>query len=119
MSKEVVTTILIAVFASNGFFALVQFLITRWDTKKNVGGRLTHLEKDGLRTQLLLLLLLMPEEKKEILTIAQYYFTDPPKGLGGNWYMTSLFDKWVVTHNDGMKPEWFKKDKGSDILSPP
>ena len=119
MDRQTVTTIILAILASNGFFALVQFLITRWDTKKNVGGRLTHLEKDGLRTQLLLLLLLMPEEKKEILTIAQYYFTDPPKGLGGNWYMTSLFDKWVISHNDGSKPEWFKRNSNRDISTQP
>lgn len=115
MDKQLVMTILLAIFASNGFFALIQFLITRHDTKKNIKNKLTLLEKDGLRTQLLLLLLLMPEEKKEILTIAEHYFSKPPKGLGGNWYMTSLFDKWVVSHNDGLKPEWFKTEQGNEI----
>lgn len=115
MNKELITTVLVTIFASNGFFALVQFLITRWDTKKNIKNKLTLLEKDGLRTQLLLLLLLMPEEKKEILTIAEHYFSKPPKGLGGNWYMTSLFDKWVVSHNDGLKPEWFKTEQSNEI----
>ena len=74
MDKQLVMTILLAIFASNGFFALIQFLITRHDTKKNIKNKLTLLEKDGLRTQLLLLLLLMPEEKKEILTIASTTF---------------------------------------------
>lgn len=115
MDKQLVMTILLAIFASNGFFALIQFLITRHDTKKNIKNKLTLLEKDGLRTQLLLLLLLMPEEKKEIITIAEHYFSKPPKGLGGNWYMTSLFDKWVVSHNDGLKPEWFKTEQGNEI----
>lgn len=110
MDKELISTIVLAILASNGFFALVQFLITRWDTKKNIKGKLEYLEKDGLRTQLLLLLLLMPEERKEILTLAERYFRKPPYGLGGNWYMTSLFDKWIVQRNDGAKPEWFKTE---------
>lgn len=92
---------------SNALFAFFQFLINRHDTKKNIKGKLTLLEKDGLRTQLLLLLLLMPDEKKEILTIGQHYFSKPPDGLGGNWYMTSLFDKWLDKY-DVAKPEWFK-----------
>lgn len=110
MDKQLITTIVLAILASNGFFAVIQFFVTRHDTKKNVSGRLTQLEKDGLRTQLLLLLLLMPDEKKEILTIAEHYFRKPPYGLGGNWYMTSLFDKWIVQRNDGVKPEWFKTE---------
>lgn len=107
--NEVTTTIMVSVLASNGLFALIQFLIGRHDTKKNIKGKLLLLEKDGLRTQLLLLLLLMPEEKKEILTIAEHYFAKPPAGLGGNWYMTSLFDKWLEKHGEA-KPEWFKTE---------
>ena len=57
MEKEIITTIILAILASNGFFALLQFLITRHDTRKNVKDKLVLLEKDGLRTQLLLLLL--------------------------------------------------------------
>lgn len=110
VGKDLILTIVLAVLGSNGFFAVVQLLITRYDTKKNVKGKLERLEKDGLRTQLLLLLLLMPDEKKEILTIAEHYFRKPPNGLGGNWYMTSLFDKWLIEHNSGIKPEWFKTE---------
>ena len=108
--RDITTTIVLAVFASSGFFALIQFLVTRHDTKKNIRDKLILLEKDGLRTQLLLLLLLLPEEKKEILTIAQHYFVKPPHGLGGNWYMTSLFDKWIEKNLGGVKPEWFKTE---------
>jgi hypothetical protein len=97
------------VLGSNALFAFFQFLINRHDTKKNIKGKLTLLEKDGLRTQLLLLLLLMPDEKKEILTIGQHYFSKPPDGLGGNWYMTSLFDKWLGKY-DVAKPQWFKSE---------
>ena len=101
--KELTTSIVIAVLASNALFAFVQFLITRQDTKKNVKGKLTMLEKDVLRTQLLLLILLKPEEKQEILTIGEHYF----KILKGDWYMTSIFNKWLEEYTNGVKPEWF------------
>ena len=96
-------TIIVAVLASNGLFALLQFLVTRHDQKKNVKGKLALLEKDVLRTQLLLLVLLKPEEQQEILTIGEHYF----KVLKGNWYMTSIFNKWLTEFCDGVKPEWF------------
>ena len=108
MDKETITTIVLAVLASNGFFALLQFLITRWDTKKSIKVKLDRLEKDGLRTQLLLMILMKPNEKKEILTLAQHYFVD----LKGNWYMTDIFDKWLIEKGDS-RPEWFKKDEPS------
>ena len=104
MDRDLIITILVAIFASNGFFALVQFLITRHDTKKNIKDKLIRLEKDGLRTQLLLMILMKPNEKKEILTLAQHYFVD----LNGNWYMTDIFDKWLIEKGDS-RPEWFKK----------
>ena len=110
MDNNLIGTIVLAILGSNGLFAAIQFFVTRHDTKKNIKGKLDHLEKDGLRTQLLLLLLLMPGEQKEILTLAEHYFRKPPDGLGGNWYMTSLFDKWIVEHNRGIKPEWFKTE---------
>ena len=104
MDRETITTIILAILASNGFFALVQFLITRWDTKKSIKGKLDRLEKDGLRTQLLLLILMQPEEQTEILKIAEHYFVK----LKGNWYMTGLFSKWCDAH--GLEPDWFKKN---------
>ena len=107
MDKEVITTIVLAILASNGFFALLQFLITRHDTRKNVKDKLITLEKDGLRTQLLLLILMQPEEQTEILTIAEHYFKKPPAGLGGNWYMTSMFKTWLK-ENTITDPEWFE-----------
>ena len=106
MDKELITTIILAILASNGFFAMLQFLITRHDTQKNVKDKLITLEKDGLRTQLLLLILMQPEEQTEILKIAEHYFVK----LKGNWYMTSLFDKWIEKNLNGVKPEWFKTE---------
>lgn len=100
--SDTTTTILLAVIGSNALFVFLQFLISRHDTKKNVKGKLERLEKDGLRTQLLLLILLKGEEKQEILTIAEHYFKD----LHGNWYMTSIFNKWLKEKTIA-EPEWF------------
>lgn len=103
MDKQLITTIVLAILASNGFFATVQFFVTRHDTKKNVKDKLVRLEKDGLRTQLLLMILMKPEEKKEILTLAQHYFVD----LEGNWYMTDIFKKWLKEKGHS-NPDWFR-----------
>lgn len=105
MNQELITTIVLAILASNGFFALLQFLITRWDTRKNFKGKLELLEKDGLRTQLLLMISMRPEEKKDILTLGQHYFDD----LKGNWYMTDIFNKWLEEKGHS-KPDWFIHD---------
>lgn len=100
---DITVTIIATVLGSNALFAFIQYMITRHDSRKNVKGRLDRLEKDGLRTQLLLLLLLRPEEHQEILTLAEHYFIT----LKGNWYMTSMFNKWLE-QNEVAKPEWFK-----------
>lgn len=97
--------ITLAIIGSNAIIGLLQFLITRHDTKKNIKGKLERLEKDGLRTQLLLMILLKGDEKKEILTLAQHYFED----LNGNWYMTDIFNKWLEEKGHS-KPDWFKHD---------
>ena len=101
-----IITIITAVIASQAVFGFIQFLITRRDTKKNVYGKLMLLEKDVLRTQLLLLILMKPGEQQEIMTIAEHYFSKPPKGLNGNWYMTSIFNKWLIDA-DIAQPDWF------------
>lgn len=103
-------TIILAVLGSTALSSLIQFLIKRYDDKKNaktnVKEKLTALEKDVLRTQMLLLILMKPEEQKEILTIGEHYF----KTLKGDWYMTSIFNKWLKASNIA-EPEWFEKDE--------
>lgn len=106
MSTTIIT-IVSAVLASNALFAFIQFLITRKDNRKDINSKLTTLEKDVLRTQLLLLILMQPSEQQEILTIAEHYFSKPPKGLNGNWYMTSIFNKWLI-NQDIASPDWFE-----------
>lgn len=97
------TTIIVAVLGSTALSALIQFFVSRHDKKAGIEDKLSKLEKDGLRTQLLLLLLLKPEEKQEILKLGEYYFGK----LKGNWYLSSLFQKWC--DNNGIEPEWFAK----------
>ena len=100
-------TIILAVLGSTALSSLIQFLIKRYDEKKdanfNVREKLTTLEKDTLRTQMLLMILMKPEEKKEILTIGEHYF----KELKGDWYMTSIFNKWLESSGTA-EPEWFE-----------
>lgn len=108
--------ILIAVLGGGNLLLFVKFLIERFDRKKErsedterkaIKDTLTKLEKDGLRTQMLVMIFLRPKEKKEILTLAERYFSEPPKGLGANWYMTDIFKQWLEEEGHS-KPEWFK-----------
>lgn len=101
-----VEKILLALLASGNVFFFIKFLIERWDRKHEqpTDERLAKLEKDGLRMQLLFLIIMMPQEQTEILKVAEYYFGT----LHGNWYMTSIFNKWL-TDNDIAEPEWFRK----------
>ena len=103
--------LLIAVLGGGNAILFIKFLIERYDRKHEreedketeaIKSALKKMEKDVLRTQLLLLILLKPEEKQEILTIAEHYFKD----LKGNWYMTSIFNKWLTGAGEA-KPEWF------------
>lgn len=100
--------ILIAVLGGGNLLLFIKFLIERYDKKQeqkklDIAGELHKLKKDGIRTQMLVLILLKPTEKKEILTLGENYF----KKLDGNWYMTSIFNKWLTETNTA-KPEWFK-----------
>lgn len=107
--RDTIIVAVISAMTSGGVLAFLQFMITRHDTKKGIGSTLRKLEKDGLRTQLLLLILLKPEEKKEILTLGERYFSKPPKGLDGNWYMTDMFKKWLKEKGHS-NPDWFNKE---------
>lgn len=109
---EVIKTIL-TVVCTGGLFAFLEFLIRRRDEKKGamskVLSRLDGIEtkqniseKDSCRTQLLILLNHYPKNVPEVLKLAEHYFRD----LHGDWYMTSLFNAWLVQNGIG-KPEWF------------
>lgn len=106
--------ILLGILGGGNLILFIKFLIERHDRKKEraedkdqegIRKRLLVLEKDGLRTQLLLLILLKPTEQTEILRIAEHYFRD----LKGNWYMTSIFNKWLE-ESDVAEPDWFNQE---------
>lgn len=99
-------TIIVSVLGSTAISGLIQFLISRHDSKKNVQSKLMTLEKDGLRTQLLILILLKPEDTHEILTLAEHYFSPP---LSGDWYLTPIFNRWCIDNGIG-EPAWFNKE---------
>ena len=99
-------TSIIAVIGSTALSQLIQFFVSRHDSKKRIPEKLETLEKDTIRTQLLFLIQLTPEEIQEILTVAKHYFGV----LNGDWYMTSIFNKWLV-RNKIAEPEWFDKEK--------
>ena len=102
-------TIIVAIVGSGALSALIagifQLINNRQDKNK---ARLETLEKDILRTQMLLMLKDFPDEKSEIMKLAEHYFA-----IGGNWYMTDLFNNWIEKYGDS-RPEWFKKN-GGDI----
>ena len=102
---------MIAILGGGNLILFIKFLIERSDRKKeqenfNLKDEILKLKKDGIRTQMLVLICLKPEEKKEILTLGETYF----KKLEGNWYMTSIFNKWL-TDTKTAKPEWFKGER--------
>lgn len=99
MSSTIVA-IIGAVLASNALFGFIQFIITRKDN--SLKKAMSRLERDVLRTQLLVMVVLKPKETQEILTLAEHYFKD----LNGDWYMTSIFNKWLL-ESDIAQPEWF------------
>lgn len=100
-----VITIVVAVLGALNLTQLIIFFINRYDSRKNVEGKLTTLEKDVLRTQLLLLILMRPESKAEIMTVAQQYFGV----LHADWYMTDIFNHWLTEQGDSA-PEWFDRE---------
>lgn len=73
------------------------------DSQEQMKHSLTKTEKDSVRTQLLVLMSDYPDNVSEIMNVAQHYFSD----ISGNWYMTSMFNKWLISRGLG-KPEWFK-----------
>lgn len=114
----------ITILSTGVVLGFIEFLIKRHDDKKDkkegvqaglskikteldeikaeIGKKFKKMEKDGLRTQLLVLILMRPDEQQEILTIAEHYF----KVLKGDWYMTSMFNTWLI-QNKIAEPAWF------------
>lgn len=85
-------------------------LYSKWqDRKWSKSDRLEEVEKklkkselDSVRLQMLVMMSDYPHETQEIMRLAEHYFKD----LHGNWYLTTMFNKWLQS-NDIAKPEWF------------
>lgn len=50
------------------------------------------IQLDTTRLQLIQMMEHEPEDREGILKLAKYYFVD----LGGDWYMTSVFNDWCM-----------------------
>lgn len=109
--------IIMGLIGGGSLAAIITSIFSLWQNRKNkqdeILDRLGKIkeeqektEKDALRTQLLVLIAYYPGDKTEILTAAQRYFDD----LRGDWYMTPIFNKWLL-NNDIGRPEWFDPDK--------
>lgn len=118
-------TIIVAIVGCTAFWQLIDHILearrkAKFDVDQAVQGiqkdmaelkenqeqmkhSLSKTEKDSVRTQLLVLMSNYPDNTMEIMGVAQHYFDD----IGGNWYMTSMFNRWLEKENIG-KPDWFK-----------
>lgn len=105
---------MIVIIGSGAMAALVSGifnLITRWQDRKwsrtdkiqAIDNKLNKCEMDSVRLQMLVMISDYPTEVQEIMKLAEHYFSD----LEGNWYMTSIFNKWLE-ENKIAPPEWFK-----------
>lgn len=106
---DTIVTIILSCLASTGLFSLIQFLITRKDKKRDrisaLEKKLSAVELDTKRTQLLLLITNYPGETTEIMRVARYYFED----LDGDWYMDTLFTAWLRSR-ELPRPYWLKEE---------
>ena len=96
-------TIIAAIIGSGVLSTVVSAIITAINNRTGIKSKVQKIEKDSVRTQLLVLMSDYPDEQQEILTIGEYYFDK----LKSNWYMTSLFAKWLKKQNIE-RPAWVK-----------
>lgn len=117
---EVILAVCVAALGSGGLFAFIQFLVDRRDKKRGNSfatqkaleeikekqeeqkHKMSALELDSCRTQLILLIKTYPEDHHEIQMVAQRYFEE----LGGNWYVDEIFTKWLKEQKVE-RPKWF------------
>lgn len=97
--------IIIAILSSAGLFGLIQFLITRHDSKKRdydfIKTELSNIKNSQndtnvrvTRMELLSLLRNDPDNVDAILQVAEYYFIE----LDSNAYAHAIFEKWAKEH---------------------
>ena len=109
MVSDVLLTLVVAILGSTGLVSFITYLITRRDNRKNenlkIQKQLEKLEKDTVRTQLLMLMANYSGDHNEIMRCAEHYFKD----IKGNWYMTTLFMKFIEENNIS-QPDWLEKE---------
>lgn len=114
---QTVITIFAAAIGSTALWQFFQFLLNRKDKKadkhddtaeniQSIKKTCAKLERDACRTQMLVMMAHHETDTAEILKLAQHYFGD----LNGNWYMTSMFNRWLEKNGIG-KPEWFNGER--------
>lgn len=127
--SEATVTLLVALLSSSGLiggiFSIINTIISRKtargdkqeEIKKELAELKTNTEKeiaeiktevqenrlDMARIQLMLLMSDYPDDVSEIMKAAEKYFVT----LGGNFYMDTLFAKWLKAHKLP-QPSWFK-----------
>lgn len=102
------TTILISVLSSGAVFSFIQFLITRFDKKKDLVNkcmrRLDELELNQIRLQILFLIQFDPMNKDTILALFDTY-----RDKGGNSYIIGYVYEWYQKTFNEPLPERIKK----------
>lgn len=117
MTQDNTVKIIVAILSSNVLVSLVTAVVTfisnakknKIDISKEVNdikNALHRHECDICRSQLLTMMSDYPEDHQEIMKLAHHYFCD----LKGNWYMTSIFNNWLIENKIG-KPEWFDSNQ--------
>ena len=97
-----IQTIVVAIIGSGALSTVLSAIINAASKRS----KLKKIEKDTVRLQLLFLMYVIPDEHQELMNVAQYYFIT----LKGDWYMTSLFAKYLKQH--GLeRPDWFTGGK--------
>lgn len=113
--------IILAILSCETLLKIIEKLIDKYGSKSKrldkynehlaeIDGRLDINERDACRTQMLLLMSDYPDEEAELMSLAQHYFCD----LHGNWYMSSIFHKWLKKHNLE-EPSWLSESKNEVI----
>lgn len=109
--ENYVMPLLLAIIGSGSIFGFIQFLISRKDKKledeiKRQNKKIDSLARSSCRNEMLVMMNHYPDETMEIMRLARVYFEE----LEGDFYLTSLFAKWLDEHNLE-NPHWFDRRK--------
>ena len=112
MNVEIIIAIISGVL-TGAVFSFIQFMIQRGDKKhsdieeikksiEDLRDEMMDIRQGNARAELLLLLNDYPDNEGEVLKQAEKYFVQ----LKGDFYMTSLFTKWLQLNHITI-PGWF------------